>query len=205
MRQSDQACAEKQQRWGLRNELAVAIELGSAPRRTAPRGSRLGQGCRRSYTDPVIAVIRSNPLPHDVGQRVATITGALDPFPDVVFAYLFGSYASRRPGPLSDVDVAVYIEEGADLGSRRLEIIGALTRHLGTDEVDVVVLNTAPIALAGRVLSGRRVIVDRRPFVRHRYESLTNREFLDFRHFEHRLLERSFARGRQGPAASEAR
>lgn len=159
----------------------------------------------KGYTDPGIAVIRSNPLPHDIGQRLATIARALDRFPDVVFAYLFGSLGSGRPGPLSDVDVAVYIEEGADLGSRRLEIIGALTRHLGTDEVDVVVLNSAPIALAGRVLSQRRVILDRRPFVRHRYESLATREFLDFRHFEHRLLERRFARGRQGPAASEAR
>lgn len=150
-------------------------------------------------------MIRSNPLPHDVGQRLTTIAQALVPFPDVVFAYLFGSCASGGPGPLSDVDVAVYLEEGAELWSRRIEIAGALAHHLGTDEVDVVVLNSAPIALAGRVLSQRRVMLDRRPFVRHRYESLTAREFLDFRHFEHQLLERRFARGRQGPAASEAR
>jgi hypothetical protein len=163
------------------------------------RGPASGLYCRG------IAVIRSHPLPHDVGQQLATVARALDSFPDVVFAYLFGSTGSGRRGPLSDVDVAVYLEESADLGSRRLEILGAVTRHLGTDEVDVVVLNTAPIALAGRVLEQRRVILDRRPFVRHRYESLTAREFLDFRHFEHRLLERRFARGRQGPAAPEAR
>jgi predicted nucleotidyltransferase len=160
---------------------------------------------RQGYTGRGISVIRSTPLPHDVHQRLATIARALDPFPDVVFAYLFGSLASGRPSPLSDVDVAVYLQEGADFGSRRLEILGALTRHLETDEVDVVVLNSAPIALAGRVLSRRRVILDRRPFVRHQYESLTTREFLDFRHFEHRLLERRFARGGQGPAAPEAR
>jgi uncharacterized protein len=150
-------------------------------------------------------VISANVLPNDVGRRLATIAQALGPFPDLVFAYLFGSRASDRAGPHSDIDVAVYLDEGAELGSRRLEIAGALARHLGTDDVDVVVLNGAPIALAGRVLSHRRVIVDRSPFVRHRYESLTVREFLDFRDFEHRLLERRFARGRQGPTAPEAR
>lgn len=150
-------------------------------------------------------MVRSHPVASDVGRRLSTLAEALGPFPDVVFAYVFGSHGSGRPGPLSDVDVAVYLDEGAEPGSRRLEIVGALTRHLGTDEVDVVVLNNAPIALAGRVLVERRVILDRNPFVRHRYESLTNREFLDFRHFEHRLLARRFARGRQGPAAPEAR
>jgi uncharacterized protein len=150
-------------------------------------------------------VIHSRSAPPDIARRLATLAQALDPFPDVVFACLFGSHAGGRAGPLSDVDVAVYLEEGTDFGRQRLDIIEALARHLGTDEVDVVVLNGAPIALAGRVLLQRRVIVDRRPFVRHRYESLTAREFLDFRHFEHRLLERRFARGGQGSAAPEAR
>jgi uncharacterized protein len=153
---------------------------------------------REGYTGSGPSVIHANPVPPDVGQRLATIARALNPFPQVVFGYLFGSRGSGQPGPLSDVDVAVYLEEGDDIGITRLGLIGALTRHLGTDDVDVVVLNTAPIALAGRVLAQRQVIVDR-------YESLTTRAFLDFGHFEHRLLERRFARGRQGSTAPEAR
>jgi hypothetical protein len=58
--------------------------------------------------------------------------------------------------------------------------------------VDLVMLNTAPTALAGRVLAGRRVILDRDPFRRHRFESLALRRFFDFRLFEHRLLARRF-------------
>jgi uncharacterized protein len=173
---------------------------GSSVCRFSPRG-RPHQG----YTDRGVAVIRTNPLPQGIERRLVTIAGAFDAFPCVVFAYLFGSAASGPPGPLSDVDVAVYLVDGTDLGAARLDIVGALARHLGSDEVDVVVLNRAPIALAGRILSERRVLVDRRPFVRHRYEALTVREFLDFRHFEHRLLERRFPRGRQGSAAPEAR
>jgi len=57
------------------------------------------------------------------------------------------------------------------------------------------VLNTAPSALLARLLPGRRVILDREPFRRHRYESLEARKAADFRIFERRLLERRFARG----------
>lgn len=40
----------------------------------------------------------------------------------------------------------------------------------------------------GRVLTTRRVLLDRDPFARHRYESLQARMFQDFRIREHRLL-----------------
>jgi len=47
----------------------------------------------------------------------------------------------------------------------------------------VVVLNTAPTALTGRILQARQVIFDRDPFRRHLFESLALREFFDFRIF----------------------
>jgi hypothetical protein len=39
------------------------------------------------------------------------------------------------------------------------------------------------------------VIADKDPFLRHRFESLELRKFLDFRIFEQRLLDARFARG----------
>jgi hypothetical protein len=77
----------------------------------------------------------------------------------------------------------------------RLEVARAVAKHLGTDAVDVVLLNTAPVSLAGRVLTSRRVVLDRVPFARHRFESLTARLFQDFRIREHRLLARRYTRG----------
>ncbi|WP_133174608.1 hypothetical protein [Candidatus Methylomirabilis limnetica] len=59
----------------------------------------------------------------------------------------------------------------------------------------MVVLNTAPTALTGRILQTRRVIFDRDPFRRHLFESLALREFFDFRIFEHRLLARRHGNG----------
>ncbi len=141
------------------------------------------------------AMIRRAPLPAGVEERLATLGLALARCPGIVFAYLFGGAVRGALRPLSDVDVAVYLDEATDLVEGRLEAIGIVTKHLGTDEVDLVVLNTAPTALVGRILQTRRVVCDRDPFHRHRFESLALRKFLDFRILEHRLLAQRSARG----------
>lgn len=109
-------------------------------------------------------------------------------FPFVTFAYLFGSVATGRAGARSDVDIAVYLEDTADSFEARLDIASRASLHLATDRVDVVVLNSAPLSLAGRILQTRQVLLDRDPFARHRYESITARMFHDFRIREHRIL-----------------
>jgi predicted nucleotidyltransferase len=113
----------------------------------------------------------------------------------VRFAYVFGGAGRGDLRPLSDIDVAVYLDATADLVQARLDLIGMVTRHLGTDAVDLVVLNQAPTALLGRIMQSRRVIADKDPFLRHRFESLALRTFLDFRIFEQRFLDTRFARG----------
>jgi predicted nucleotidyltransferase len=138
---------------------------------------------------------RGRPLPADIEGRLASLGDVLGACPGVAFAYLFGGAAGGRLTPLSDIDVAVFFEEGFDLEAGRLEALECATRHLGTDEVDLVVLNTAPSALLARILPGRRVLCDRVPYLRHRFESIEVRKAADFRIFERRLLERRFGRG----------
>jgi hypothetical protein len=140
-------------------------------------------------------MIRRTPLPAHIEQRLPTLGQAIGRCQGVVFAYLFGGAARGRLTPLSDVDVAVYLEETADAVETRLETIGLASRHLGTDELDLVVLNTAPTALVGRILETRRVILDRDPFRRHRVESAALRKFLDFRILERRVLSARYGRG----------
>jgi predicted nucleotidyltransferase len=137
----------------------------------------------------------SNRLPNDIEARLPDLGPVLAASPGVLFAYLFGSASRGRLGPLSDVDVAVHLDDTCDPLEARLEAIGRATAHLRTDKVDVVVLNQAPIALVGRILQSRRVLCDRDPFRRHRFESLTLREFADFRVFEGRILSRRLTDG----------
>lgn len=139
--------------------------------------------------------MREAPLTAGIGTRLDTLADVLERDARIVFAYLFGSAARRQLTPLSDVDVAVYLDDPAQAANTRLDILGRVIGHLRTDRVDVVVLNMAPTALAGRILLEREVLLDRRPAVRHRFESLTLREFHDFRRLEHAILEERFGRG----------
>lgn len=130
------------------------------------------------------------------GDLFARVTQTLTNDRDVVFAYIFGSRATGHAGAASDVDVALRLRSGVDAFEARLRLLGELQRALGTDAVDLIVLDEAPLSLAGRVLTTRRVIVDRDPYARHRYESLTARMFADFRIREHRLLDAMVTHGR---------
>lgn len=135
-------------------------------------------------------------LPANLQQRLTTLGDALAAAsPEIEFAYLFGSTATGRVTPRSDVDLAIHVAETADAHVVRLTAAAVAAKHLGTDAVDVVLLNDAPIALSGRVLASRQVLLDRAPFTRHRYESATARLFQDFRIREHRLLAARYARG----------
>ena len=130
-----------------------------------------------------------------MGLDLTRLTAALGAETDVVFAYLYGSQATGRTRPRSDIDVAVYLRDGVDTFEARLRLIGVLERVLGTDAIDLVVLNDAPLSLTGRILTTRQVLVDHQPHQRHLYESLTARQFVDFRFREHRLLEMMTTRG----------
>ena len=139
---------------------------------------------------------RRTGLPPDIDRRLSSLGDRLAAAcPAIDFAYLFGSASTGRLTPSSDVDLAIHVEPSADAPFVRLEASRVASTHLGIDAIDVVVLNTAPVSLAGRVLTTRQVLIDRDPFLRHRYESLTMRMFHDFRIREHRLLARRYARG----------
>ena len=114
----------------------------------------------------------------------------------VVFAYLFGGLAKGSVKPLSDVDIAVYLNSTKDLADYKLDLFARLSDALGTGELDLVILNTAPVSLAGRILRNRQILADKEPFRRHAYESLTMREFFDFSIKENYILSRRYHLGR---------
>lgn len=118
----------------------------------------------------------------------------LEKHPNVIFAYLFGSQVRGNTTPMSDVDIAVFIE-GNNLPDSKLTIIGDLIDGLETDEIDLVILNTAPLSLKGRILRNREILVDRKPFLRHSFESLTLREYFDFSIKEAAILKRRYSVG----------
>ena len=138
-------------------------------------------------------MIKQRPLPSDISERLLKLATLFKQDQRVQFAYLFGGLATGAPKPLSDVDIAVYLDAASVNAVTKLDFVGIVSDTLGTDEVDVVILNTAPTSLTGRILKQRKVLVDNQPFLRHLFESRTMREFFDFSRKEHDILARRFA------------
>lgn len=100
----------------------------------------------------------------------------------VVAAMLIGSQARAAAGPLSDVDIGVWHErdlQGADRLQLQLQLSAEACRALGTDEVDVVMLNRASPLLRHRAIRDSRRLVERDPKSRVRFEARALLEYLD--------------------------
>jgi predicted nucleotidyltransferase len=90
------------------------------------------------------------------------VAGALEPRPEILEAYCFGSTVTGLAQQHSDLDVAVYLAASRPAASPfgyAADLAAALMAELGIPRVDVVVLNEAPPLLYHRVLrDGVRIL-----------------------------------------------
>lgn len=101
---------------------------------------------------------------------------------EIQAAYVFDSVATGRARRDSDVDVAVLLDRPvrADRAlAYRLDLTSDLGAALGRSDVDVVVLNEAPPLLAHRVLSKGRLVYERSPSARVRFQVRTAGRYSD--------------------------
>jgi len=140
-------------------------------------------------------MFKFNRLPDDILSRLPAAASCLHSHPKVLFAYLFGSLVRGFRQPSSDVDIAVYLKGHENFSETKLEVLGLLTNVLQTDEIDLVVFNTASLPLVMNILRKNRVLVDKQPFTRHAVESLTMRKYFDFSIKESAQLRRRYLDG----------
>ncbi len=96
-----------------------------------------------------------NPATVDTDQIQARLREILESRPEILEAYLFGSVSRGNAQPHSDLDVAVVLD-GARIDQSGFGFQAALTADLmaglGTNAVDVVILNHASPLIYHRVL-----------------------------------------------------
>lgn len=99
---------------------------------------------------------------------------------DAVAVYLFGSVAREQQRANSDVDVAVLfaVDPPSTLDHPSIRLAADLERRLDR-RVQVIALNGAPVDLVHRVLRDGRLLVDRDPSRRIRFEVKTRNEYFD--------------------------
>jgi len=117
----------------------------------------------------------------------------------VVGAMLIGSQARGEPQPLSDVDIAVWHAPGLDSTGRfrlRLDLIAAADAALGTEEIDLIMLNDAPPLLRQRAMEEGIRLLERDRDERVRLETKAIIDFRDTAPLREQLGEALRRRGR---------
>lgn len=121
------------------------------------------------------------------------LEGLFEGYKDIVLVYLFGSVARGFETEMSDFDLAVLLSELPDeLLDFYLDLMDELSVILGNN-VDIVLLNDAPPLLRHQVIKHGRVIYCRDEEERIRFESISEKMYLDLRpmykSYNQRLLE----------------
>jgi len=113
--------------------------------------------------------------------------------PDVVAAYLFGSHATGKARPQSDVDVAVLLSQtdGFERFERRLRLMRDVEEAIGR-RADVVILNDAPPLLTHRVLKEGNLIFEHDQAARVEFEVRVGQVYTDLAPMRHFFREALF-------------
>lgn len=99
-------------------------------------------------------------------------------------AYLFGSMAKGKAGRLSDVDIAIFVDERLEKNKRnnlQLKILPDLIALLNTDKIDVVVMNELPILMKYNIIKNGIILKDDEE--RAKIEAKILSEYLDRKYY----------------------
>lgn len=137
---------------------------------------------------------RFKKIQHNVMECMPSLVEKLKRDGDVLAVYLFGSYAEDKQTGLSDIDLAVLLDQEFPPGrffEKKLELLAAATSSLRTDEVDLVILNQAPPALSYRILCKGRLLLEKEGGKAQRvsFQASTYDRYFDFMPIERILHE----------------
>jgi len=119
---------------------------------------------------------------------------------DIALVYLFGSQVSGRTGPLSDVDIAVLLSPKfppQKYAEKQIDLINKVMSRLKTNQVDVVLLNRAPLNFQNNVVREGRIVLGRNN-ARMAYENKIFCLYLDFKHVLDEYGDNLFRRIKEG-------
>lgn len=107
-------------------------------------------------------MIVSEKINVDISKKLGALKKILYQQSDVVLAYTFGSYASGRITPLSDFDIALLLKNGSISKSLLIQkeriLFSLISKALHTDEIDLIILNIAPITLQHSIIKNGNLL-----------------------------------------------
>ncbi len=98
-------------------------------------------------------------MKRNVSERILPVRDYLSKTSEVLLAYIFGSQATGKPGPISDYDFGILVRSPS--AEMRYRLSHDLAKILKTEQVDIIFLNRAPVELAYAVITQGQVIYQR--------------------------------------------
>lgn len=110
---------------------------------------------------------------------------------EVVVAYLFGSLVKREISPLSDIDIAVYLDERIPR-NRQNEVHMTLLNELITilgDDLDLILMNSADLLMNFNIIKEGEIIYQRSETEKVMIESEIMDRYMDMRYYHKRHVD----------------
>jgi predicted nucleotidyltransferase len=119
----------------------------------------------------------------DLRQKLHQISPSIFEDTPVLFAYLYGSYATGVSHPFSDLDIGIYVE-GLDVKAC-LDLELSLALRIDQDlehtlQTEVRILSHLPLAVIGSILSEAELIYSRNEDKRIEFETRVRTAYFDF-------------------------
>ena len=100
--------------------------------------------------------------------------------------YLFGSKARGRETPLSDIDIAILLENEKEINLKKLilDLIFEFYHAFNSDKIDLLILNKAGLDIQYTVVFEGKILYQLNEDVRCNYETRVISLYFDFQKFE---------------------
>jgi uncharacterized protein len=131
-------------------------------------------------------MIKEEKLPSDILEKLASLPGKISNDNNIVAFIVFGSAASGKLQPLSDIDLGVLLDaemNKSQLFDKELELRSEISRILGSEEFDLVNMNLAPARFVHNILSEGKLLFCKNQLVLADFIEKNTQEYLDFKYY----------------------
>ncbi|MHA1266150.1 MAG: type VII toxin-antitoxin system MntA family adenylyltransferase antitoxin [Candidatus Helarchaeota archaeon] len=104
----------------------------------------------------------------------------------LLLIYIFGSKALEKNSIISDIDIAVLLNNEIEQDRRKLmlDLIFDFSQIFRHNEIDLLILNTASLAIQYNVISTGKILYQLNPDIKSSYETRIIKIYLDFVKYE---------------------
>ena len=143
-------------------------------------------------------MIRRKKIKGDLTPLINKLRKKLREEKEVLFAYIIGSYATGKNNPMSDFDIALYLEDDKDIFERKLYFNSLITDILKTDEVDIIILNNSSPFFVHHALKNAKLLFSKNEEKRISFLVKNLKEYFDMEYYYQRFKESILKRIEEG-------